>query len=336
MPGALRRLVAKELGSVSVTTPVGGVSIARRTAITDPLPAIHALLEIPAQIAEKHGHRVVVVLDEIQALMKLEGLDGVFRSHIQHHRNVSYLFSGSEPSLLRALFEDQARPLYGQAERRRLGRLAFDAAHDFIGRRFSQTGKDAGDAVTETVYVTEGHPQRLMLLANLLWERTQPDAPATVADVRASYDAALRMVDPELRFLWESLTANEQRVLAALAAGFTPYQQKAKLLLGLANRSSAARAVNGLESRAIIERTDDDVLADHRPVPEHLGPSAGRDPPTVLRPSPQQRLDHYRRAVAGVSPVDAPVSRCGPSRGRDPGWRRPRSRPDDLRHRRSE
>ena len=260
MPGALRRLVAKELGSVSITTPVGGVSISRRTAITDPLPAIHALLEIPAQIAEKHGHRVVVVLDEIQALMKLGGLDGVFRSHIQHHRNVSYLFSGSEPSLLRALFEDQARPLYGQAERRRLGRLAFDAAHDFISRRFSQTGKDAGEAVAETVYVTGGHPQRLMLLANLLWERTQPDAPAAIADVRASYDAALRMVDPELRFLWEALTANEQRVLAALAAGLSPYQQEAKLLVGLANRSSAARAVEGLEARAIIERTDDDVL----------------------------------------------------------------------------
>lgn len=260
MPGALRRLVAKELGSVSITTPVAGISIARRTAITDPLPAIHALLEIPAQIAEKHGHRVVVVLDEIQALMKLDGLDGVFRSHIQHHRNVSYLFSGSEPSLLRALFEDHARPLYGQAERRRLGRLSFDAAHDFIDRRFSQTGKDAGDAVTETVYVTEGHPQRLMLLANLLWERVQPDTPATVAEVRAAYDAALRMVDPELRFLWDSLTANEQRVLAALAAGFTPYQQEAKLLLGLANRSSAARSVDGLEARAVIERTDDDAL----------------------------------------------------------------------------
>src|SRR5579875_497979 len=154
MPGGLRRLVAKELGSVSITTPVGGVSIGRRPAITDALPAVHALLEIPAQIAEKHHHRVIVVLDEIQALMKLNGLDGVFRSHIQHHRNVSYLFSGSEPSLLRALFEDRARPLYGQAEQIRLGRLDFSDAHDFVARKFSQTGKDVGDAAVEAVFVT--------------------------------------------------------------------------------------------------------------------------------------------------------------------------------------
>jgi len=255
LPGGLRRLISKELGGVSITTPIGGVSLSRRTPVTDPLPAIHTLLELPAHIAERHGHRVVVVLDEIQALMKLEGLDGVFRSHIQHHRNVSYLFSGSEPSL-----EDQARPLYGQAERVRLGRLAFDEAHDFVARRFSETGKDTGEAAPEVVFVTEGHPQRLMLLANLLWERTTPAVAASVVDVRAAYDAALRMADPELRYLWEPLSANEQRVIAALAAGYSPYQQEAKLLLGLANRSSAARAVEMLEAKAVIERNDDDRL----------------------------------------------------------------------------
>ena len=217
------------------------------------------LLELPAQIAERQGQRVVVVLDEVQALMKLDGLDGVFRSHIQHHRNVSYLFSGSEPSLLRALFEDRARPLYGQAEQIRLGHLNFSDAHDFVARKFSQTGKDVGDAALEVVFVTEGHPQRLMLVANQLWERTRPDTPALVTDVPAAYDAALRMSEPELRYLWESLTTNEQRVVAAMAAGYSPYQQEAKVLMGIANRSSAARSVESLEGKAVIERDGDDL-----------------------------------------------------------------------------
>lgn len=258
MPGSLRRLVSKELAGIAITTPLGGVSLSRRTAISDPLAAIHTLLELPAQIADRRGHRVVVVLDEIQALLKLEGLDGIFRSHIQHHRNVSYLFSGSEPSLLRALFEDRTRPLYGQAERVRLGRLEFSDAHDFVARKFSQTGKDAGEAAPEIVFVTEGHPQRLMLLANLLWDRTQPDIAASISDVRAACDAALRMADPELRYLWEPLSANEQRVISALAAGYSPYQQEARELLGLVNRSSAARATENLEAKAVIERDDAD------------------------------------------------------------------------------
>jgi hypothetical protein len=155
------------------------------------------------------------------------------------------------------LFEDRARPLYAQAERVRLGRLAFNDAHDFLARKFSQSGKDIGDAAPEVVYVTEGHPQRLMLLANLLWDRTEPDTPSAVSDVRAAYDAALRMSDTELRYLWESLGTNEQRVVASLAAGYSPYQQEAQLLMGIANRSSAARAVETLEGKAVIERDGD-------------------------------------------------------------------------------
>jgi hypothetical protein len=254
LPGSIRRLVSKELGSIGVA----GFSVARRTSpAADPIATIHALLELPAQIADRYGHRLLVVLDEFQALVGLEGMDGVFRSHIQHHNHVSYLFAGSEPSLLRALFEDRARPPYGQAERLRLGRLNADATHDFISRHFQETGKDAGEIVSELVYVAEGHPQRLMLITHLLWDRVDAPGFATWVDLRSAYDAAMRSVDPELRYLWESLSANERRVLAALASDYSPYQQEARLMMGLANRSSAARAVSGLEGKTIVERVDD-------------------------------------------------------------------------------
>jgi hypothetical protein len=185
----------------------------------------------------------------------------VLRSHIQHHSDVSYVFAASEPSLLRMLFEDRARPLYGQAERVRLQRLDPDATHDFIARRFEETGKDAGETISDLIHVAEGHPQRLMLIAHLLWDRVETQHPATLTDLRSAYDATMRMVNPELRYLWDALSANERRVLAALASGYSPYQQEAKIFMGLANRSSAARAAENLEGNAIIERgTDDESL----------------------------------------------------------------------------
>jgi Cdc6-like AAA superfamily ATPase len=253
LPGGLRRLVSKELGSVGVA----GFSVSRRSSPpADPISAIHTLLELPAQIADRNGRRLLVVLDEFQALVSLDGMDGVFRSHIQHHSEVSYLFAGSEPSLLRALFEDRARPLYGQAERLRLGRLDADATHDFIRLCFRETGKDAGETIADLVFVAEGHPQRLMLISHLLWDRVETGRAAKVGDLRSAYDAAMRAVDPELRYLWESLSVNERRVLAALASGFSPYQQEARQLMGLASRSSASRAVASLEGKASIERMD--------------------------------------------------------------------------------
>jgi hypothetical protein len=258
LPGSLRGLITRELGSVGLTTPLLGVSIGRRPAAPDPIAAVHKLLDLPARIAERHGRRVLVVLDEFQALVNLEGLDGVFRSHIQHQTDVSYIFAGSEPSLLRVLFEDRARPLYGQAERLRLGRLHFEASYDFLIARFRESGREAGPEVaSEIIHLAEGHPQRLMLIAHLLWDRTPPAQTASLSDLRGAYGAAMSAVSPELRYLWDSLSANERRALAALASGVSPYGREAKALLGLANSSSAARSVEQLERRAIIDRAED-------------------------------------------------------------------------------
>jgi len=69
------------------------------------------------------------------------------------------------------------------------------------------------------------------------------------------------------------LTPNERRVLGAFASGFTPYQQEAQLLMGLANRSSAARAVGRLEGSAIIERNrkhEPNAAHEHNAEDEHL------------------------------------------------------------------
>jgi hypothetical protein len=258
LPRNIQRLISKELGSVAITTPIAGLSFTRRNPPSDPIAAVHTLLELPARIADRRGKRVLVVLDEFQSLIALDGMDGVFRSHIQHHNDVSYLFAGSEPSLLRTLFEDRARPLYSQAERLRLGRLDPDATHDFLSGRFEASGMDAAAIIPDLVYVAEGHPQRLMLVAHLLWDRVGTANEATLADLRSAYDAAMRAVDPELRYLWDSLGTNERRVLAALASGLSPYQQEAQLLMGLAGGGSAARATRALEGKAIVERVEDD------------------------------------------------------------------------------
>jgi uncharacterized protein len=259
LPGRLGRLVGRELGSLGITTPIGGFSFQRRGQERDPVAVVHSLLEVPARIAEQSGRRVLVVLDEFQALIDLRGLDGVFRSHLQHQVQVSYVFCGSEPSLLRALFEDRSRPLYGQAQQLHLGRVGFRAAHDFVAAKFSETGKDSGPVTPELVYLSELHPQRLMLLAHFLWEQVDRE-PASMTDLRVAYDAALRSVELELRFLWEGLSANERRVLTAVASGLSPYQAEARRMAGLASSSSAQRAAQALLDRAMLERDEAEEL----------------------------------------------------------------------------
>jgi uncharacterized protein len=250
------RFIADHLQSVGIGTPAGGL-VLQRAQRPEPIAAIHALLELPARLHEQAGKRLLVVYDEFQALIALEGMDGVFRSHLQHHGDVaSYVFSGSEPSLLRALFEDRARPLYGQAEVSRLDRLPREDAAGYVAARFTATGKDAGAALWPLVHAADGHPQRLMLLAHRLWEKTGPQATADLPLLASAYEATMRQLEAEMRGLWEALTPNERRVLLGVASGLSPTQAETVALTGLRSRSSAQHAADALVGRGVLERRD--------------------------------------------------------------------------------
>ncbi len=121
--GRLSRAAAKVLPFVSGITVAGGiVNVSLRPAAGSTAQSLEAVLDIPRAVAERTERRLLVVLDEFQAIASVECADAVLRSHIQHHTDrVSYLFCGSDQSVTELLFTDRARPLYGQAERIRLG-----------------------------------------------------------------------------------------------------------------------------------------------------------------------------------------------------------------------
>ena len=100
-------------------------------------------------------------------------LDGLIRSHIQFHGDVaSYVFAGSEPGMMRQLFERKDRPLYGSAVPMRLGRLDRHQIAAYVSDRFTANGRATGEALGPLLDCAQGHPQRAMLLAHRLWEQT--------------------------------------------------------------------------------------------------------------------------------------------------------------------
>lgn len=258
--GPLGRAVRELLAQAGIGLRLGPAHVDARTPTgpgDDPLELVHELLELPARMYERAGRRVLVVFDEFQALLALDGMDGVVRSHIQHHgSHSSYVFCGSEPSLLRGLFEDRSRPLYGQAEPIRLGRLPPRETAEYVAARFAATGKSTGAVLGRLVAAAEGHPQRAMLLAHRLWEEVAKGEEATSEHLHAALRATMRQLDAELEEAWRALSLNERRVVTALAHGISPYAAAAADLTGLRARSSAQRAVESLTDRTILEVKD--------------------------------------------------------------------------------
>jgi uncharacterized protein len=167
------------------------------------------------------------------------------------------VFAGSEPGLMRELFEDRERPLYGQAMPMRLDRLADADIAAYIADRFRAGGRGVGEALNPLVAAAQGHPQRAMLLAHRLWEEVAPDGAATLADWTRAHVAALGELQPEFDANWRRLPTSSQKALRAIAAGGgSPFQRRVLEQLDLA-KSTARAALQSLVASATVEQKDD-------------------------------------------------------------------------------
>lgn len=187
----------------------------------DAMQRLADLLDLPKKVLEASGQRTLVLFDEFQDFLRAEGdLDGLLRSKVQLHGDAaSYIYAGSEQSLLNEYFNTRSRPLFDQARPIALGPLPALDLGDYITGRFEATHKDPGQALDLLLDLVRGHPQRAMLIAHHLWERTSTDAAATAE----TFDQALEQVDRDTkeRFeaTWQALanSANKRRVIKALA-----------------------------------------------------------------------------------------------------------------------
>lgn len=73
-------------------------------------------LEDVLNLLEKLGTskiKPIIIFDEFQEIKRIgDNLDRFLRSVIQHHKNINYVFLGSQESLIREIFEKKKSPFY--------------------------------------------------------------------------------------------------------------------------------------------------------------------------------------------------------------------------------
>jgi hypothetical protein len=185
---------------------------------------LHRLLDLPKTLWEDDGTPTLVVLDEFQDLLVArKDLDGLLRSHIQYHGDAAaYVYAGSEPSMMRELFDTRERPLFGQADPLTLDPLPVEETSRDLAERFAAEDLDPGEALAELVAFGAGHPQRTMLLAYLLADRLAGGAAGTAALAATVIDDALARTQPAHLALWGQLGRTDRVLLAAVADGIAP------------------------------------------------------------------------------------------------------------------
>jgi len=212
-------------------------------------PGLLDRLALPRRLHERTGRMCVIAFDEFQEVLRIDpALPGVFRSELETHASAAaYIFSGSNPGLMREMFSDRRHAFFAQAAPIELAPLPPDALADYITARFAERRRDPGEALGPLLDGAEGHPQRAMLLAHHLYERVAPGQSADIETWTDALAGARREAHGETQILWESSTELERRVMKVIAQRTVALgSREAAVRFGLTRGGSTKAAVDRL------------------------------------------------------------------------------------------
>jgi hypothetical protein len=175
---------------------------------------------LPQQLALRHRRKVVVALDEFQAIGGFNGgsVEHALRGAVQHQREVGYVFAGSEPSLMERMLGPK-RPFYKAGPVMRLDKIPADEFAAFIDARFSRSGMRPEPGLGDAIVDLAGNlPYDVQRLAHETWDevRGRNRKRATLDDLHQALKRLLAEQETIFEAVWQRLTLPQRAVLRAV------------------------------------------------------------------------------------------------------------------------
>ncbi|MCW4014899.1 MAG: ATP-binding protein [Candidatus Bathyarchaeota archaeon] len=196
------------------------VSLKKEVASQGEKAVLDKILDAPEQLAKAKGKPLVVVFDEFQEIVNLDGdvLENLMRSHFQHHEHVSYVFMGSKRHILEEIFEDANRPFYRFAKPFPLGKIPIKEFKQFITTKFEETNIHIDSATIDLMLkFTDGHPYFTQQLCHELWNLAYENKTVKEVDVTKAIQELLRIHKDLFVKQWDTLTIHQKKLLVGLS-----------------------------------------------------------------------------------------------------------------------
>jgi len=164
--------------------------------------------------AADHQVNVVVAFDEFQQItdIKEKKIDAVIRKHIQHHHQISYIFSGSKRHLLTGLFTHHRKPLFSMATGIELNAIEpevfFSFANNHLDNRLTT------EAFNLLFELADGESK---LLQQACYNFFYLSGVIDEQMVREVLQSMIRQSDGEYRVIYEHLTKSQKTALKAIS-----------------------------------------------------------------------------------------------------------------------
>jgi hypothetical protein len=262
----VRAWTADLLGSArpEVRMEQGRIAIAFPTVRTDRdiSRLAQEVFALPGRIVDARRRRLVVALDEFQAIGAFDGgrVEQALRAAVQTQRQVGYVFSGSEPTLMERML-GKSRPFYKAGPVMRLQKIPPDQFAEFLEARFRATGVRPAQGLGAAIVELAGNlPYDVQRLAHELWDdaRAQGRRSATTDDLHATLKRLLGEHEALFEGVWQRLTLAQRATLraAVLEDGRELLSADARARYRLSGASTVQAALAALVRDDVLAREE--------------------------------------------------------------------------------
>ena len=218
---------------------------------------------LPARVAARLGRRLVVALDEFQAIGSFNGgsVEQALRAAVQQQRQVGYVFAGSEPTLMEQMIGPK-RPFYKAGPVMRLQKIPGEVFAGFLEERFRRSGLPATPGLGDAIVDLAGNlPYDVQRLAHETWDDawSARRKRVSVDDLHATLHRLLTEQDTLFEAVWQRLTLAQRSTMRAVVlehgAGLLGAETRTRHRLGGA--SSVQASLTALLREDLVVREDD-------------------------------------------------------------------------------
>lgn len=163
--------------------------------------------------------RLIIIFDEFQEVKRIgKGLDRHLRSIMQRHKNINYVFLGSQESLIRDIFEKKKSSFYHFGYLFSLGKISRSDFCSYLTTRFKKISKDYTSIVDSILEITNSHPYYTQQLAFTVWEILEKDSSAKVP-VESGIKELIIYHDVDYERLWNTINRTDMKILIGMSSG---------------------------------------------------------------------------------------------------------------------
>jgi hypothetical protein len=165
---------------------------------------------------------------------------------MQHHQHVSYVLAGSQAHIIERML-DKGRAFYGLADQLQFGPIDPGHLSKWIDSRMTRGGVSARGVGAAIVALAGPRTRDIVQVARKCFDNCRMSGRAGEAAVTQAYDDVTTEQEALFQSMWNGLTAPQQNVLRAVAAGLDGLTTQASLKrFALTSSGAASNAASAM------------------------------------------------------------------------------------------